>query len=254
MKLPHVIPCAVLLFLALAPHRAGCAPVNVWFDKANALYEHQAYDSAAFYYEQVLASGFTNSAVYYNLGNSYFRLKKVGLALLAYERAHRLSPNDPDIQANIKFASSAIIDRIPAPEQAFFEAVLTRLHTLLSLNAQLWILFFLLLALGILFAAGLYVSSNVRLWIIYLSGLLLLVTATIGTSAGVKIYRSERVEYAIVLSPSLDAKNEPNGSKVIFTVHEGTKFRVHKAINDWSFVSLPTGLGGWVQSSSIGKI
>lgn len=246
--------CAALLFIALIPGAPDCAPVNFWFEKANSLYEHQSYDSAALYYEQILASGFTNSAVYYNLGNSYFRLKKVGPALLAYEKAHRLSPNDPEIQANIKFAASAIIDRVPAPEQTFFEAVLLRLHTLLSLNIQLWLLFFLLLVLAALFAAGLYVSPNARLWIIYLSCLLLLITAAIGTSAGVKIYNSERVQYAIVLTPSLDAKNEPNGSKVIFSVHEGTKFRVHKSVNGWSFVSLPTGLGGWVQSSSIGRI
>jgi len=118
----------------------------------------------------------------------------------------------------------------------------------------LWTLFFLLLSLSVMFAAGLYVSPNVRLWLIYLASLVVLVTAGLGASAGIKIYNSERVEYAIVLSTSLDAKNEPNGSKVIFTVHEGAKFRVHKTINDWSFVSLPTGLSGWVQNSSIGKI
>jgi tetratricopeptide (TPR) repeat protein len=243
-----------LLFSFLVPERTVSAPVNFWFEKANSLYEHQSYDSAAYFCEQILSAGLSNSAVYYNLGNSYFRLKKVGLALLAYERAHRLSPNDPEIVANIKFATSAIIDRIPAPEQTFFETALLRLHRLLSLNAQLWFLFFLLLSLAILFAASMYASQNARLWIVYLSCLLLLITGAVGTSAGMKIYNSERVEYAIVLSPSLDAKNEPNGAKVIFTVHEGTKFRVHKSVNDWSYVSLPTGLSGWVLSSSIGKI
>lgn len=250
----NVILCGVLFALALCPGRAACAPVNFWFEKANALYEHQAYDSAAFYYEEILSSGFTNSAVYFNLGNSYYRLKKVGLALLAYERALRLSPNDPEIHANIRFADAAIIDRIPEPPKTFFEVVLLRLHTLLPLGAQLWLMFFLLLALGVMFSASLYVSTNTRLWLIYLSSLVLLFSAAAGVSTGVKIYNSERIEYAVVLSPSLEAKNEPNGSKVIFAVHEGTKFRVHKTINDWSFVSLPTGLSGWVLSSSIGKI
>ncbi|HMD68527.1 MAG TPA: tetratricopeptide repeat protein [Chitinivibrionales bacterium] len=250
----NVLLCGALCALGIFAGRADCAPVNFWFEKANALYERQAYDSAAFYYEQILSSGFTNSAVYFNLGNSYYRLKKVGLALLAYERALRLSPNDPEIQANIRFANSAIIDRIPAPEKTFFEAVLLKLHTFLPLGAQLWLLFFLLLALGIMFAAGLHASPNARLWLIYLSSLVLLFGAAVGVSAGVKIYNSERVDYAVVLSTSLEAKNEPNGSKVIFTVHEGTKFRVHKTISDWSFVSLPTGLSGWVQSLSIGKI
>jgi tetratricopeptide (TPR) repeat protein len=243
--------CATLL--SLAPP-AGAAPVSFWFEKANSFYEHQAFDSAAQYYEQILSSGFTNSTVYFNLGNAYYRIKKVGPAILAWERARRLSPNDPEIIANIRYANSSIIDRIPEPEKSFFETVLLRLHTLFPLNEQLWILFALLLALSVMFAVGLYASPNARLWLIYASGLLLILAAADGFSAGLKIYNSERVGYAIVLAPSLEAKNEPNGSKVIFTVHEGTKFRILKTLNDWSFVSLPTGLGGWVQTSSIGKI
>jgi tetratricopeptide (TPR) repeat protein len=254
MMKPHVFACAVVILLSATAHRASCAPVNFWFEKANKLYEQQAYDSAAYYYEQVLESGTTNAAVYFNLGNSFFRLKKVGLALLNYEKARRLSPNDPDILANIRYANSAIIDRLPQPEQSFIEAVMFRVHTLLPLSTQLWILLSLCTALCVLFSLGLYVSPNARLWIIYLSSLLVLLTVVVGTSAGIKIYNSERAGYAIVLTPSLDAKNQPNGNKVLFTVHEGTKFRVRKHINEWSLVSLPTGVSGWVLTSSLGKI
>jgi tetratricopeptide (TPR) repeat protein len=251
---PLPVVCVMMFFLFAAASDAICAPVNFWFEKASKLYEQQSYDSAAWYYEQVLSSGVTNSAVYYNLGNSYFRVKKVGLALLNYEKARKLAPNDADILGNIRFANSVLIDRIPMPQQTFFGAILFRLHTLFPLNIQLWILFFLLLALSALFSAGLYASPNARLWIIYLSSLLLLATCALGASAGVKIYSSERAGYAIVLVPSLDAKNEPNGNKLIFTVHEGTKFRVRKTIGEWSLVSLPTGMSGWVLTASLGKI
>jgi tetratricopeptide (TPR) repeat protein len=251
---PLPVVCAMMLFLFAGVNDAACAPVNFWFEKAGKLYEQQAYDSAAWYYEQVLSSGVTNSTVYYNLGNSYFRIKKVGLALLNYEKARKLAPNDADILANIRFANSVLIDRIPMPQQSFFGAILFRLHTLFPLSTQLWILFFLLLSLSALFSAGLYASQNARLWFIYLSSLLLLVTCAMGASAGVKIYNSERAGYAIVLTPSLDAKNEPNGNKLIFTVHEGTKFRLRKTIGEWSLVSLPTGMSGWVLTASLGKI
>ncbi|HUI93886.1 MAG TPA: tetratricopeptide repeat protein [Chitinivibrionales bacterium] len=251
---PFITACAALLLLFAGVKEASCAPVSFWFEKAGKLYEQQSYDSAAWYYEQILSSGVANSAVYYNLGNSYFRQKKVGLALLNYERARKLAPTDADVLANIKFANSVLIDRIPIPQQSFAGAILFRLHTLFPLNTQLWILFFLLLALAGLFSAGLYASRNARLWIVYLSSLLLLVACAVGASAGAKIYASERTAYAIVLVPSLDAKNEPNGSKLIFTVHEGTKFRIRKTIGEWSLVSLPTGMSGWVQTASLGKI
>jgi tetratricopeptide (TPR) repeat protein len=242
---------AAILTVSTASH---AAPVNYWFDRANTLYEQQAYDSAAIYYEKILESGTTNSAVYFNLGNSYFRLKKVGLALLNYEKARQLSPDDPDIIANIKFANSAIIDRLPTGERSFVGAIVFRLHTLFPLQTQLWLLFSLLLCLSVLFAVFLYASQNARLWIIYCSSIAFLFAVSLGTSVGIKIYYREQAAYAIVLTSSLDAENQPNGNKVLFTVHEGTKFRIRKTLNDWALVSLPTGVSGWVQTSSLGKI
>jgi hypothetical protein len=51
----------------------------------------------------------------------------------------------------------------------------------------------------------------------------------IGTSAGMKIYEKENVTFAVLLTPLSDAKNEPDGSKVLFTAHEGIKFGIRKA-------------------------
>jgi len=198
--------------------------------------------------------GTNNSAVCFNLGNTYFRLKKIGLAMLFFERAQKLSPNDPDVIANIKFGQSAIVDRLPMPEQSFFETVLVRLHNLFSLNVQLWLIFIFLLTLGVFFSIGLFASPNIRLWLIYVSSLVVFICACIGISAGTKVYAGEKVHYAIVLTPSVEAKNQPNGNKVLFTVHEGTKFRVRKQLGEWSLVSLSTGVSGWVLSTSLGSI
>lgn len=233
---------------------AFAAPVDYWFERANAFYEQQNYDSAEVYYKKILSSGTNNSDVCFNLGNTYFRLKKIGLAMLFFEKALRLSPNDPDIIANIKYAQSSIVDRIPLPERSFIEAVLFRLHHLFSLTTQLWEIFVVILILGIFFSLGLFVSSNVRLWLIYLSSILIIVLAGLGISAGIKIYAHEKMPYAIVLASSVEAKNQPNGNKVLFTVHEGTKFRIRKQLGEWSLVSLPTGVSGWVLSSSLGNI
>jgi tetratricopeptide (TPR) repeat protein len=241
----------VFLFMTFVP---SAAPVNYWFDRANALYEKQEYDSAAQYYENICASGMSNASVHFNLGNAYFRMKKVGFALLNYEKARQLSPDDPDVIANIKFANSAIIDRLPEPEYSFTGAIMARLHTFFPLQTQLWLLFGLLLCLSLLFTAFLYVSQNARLWIVYCMTILFCLTVLVGVSSGIKIYHKERVGYAIVLAPSLDAKNQPSGNKVLFTMHEGTKLRIRKTLGDWALVSLPTGASGWVQASSIGKI
>ena len=71
---------------------AWSAPVEHWFEQANHAYAKGQFDSAAYYYERIVESGFENSAVLFNWGNALYRLKKLGPARLAYEKAARLDP------------------------------------------------------------------------------------------------------------------------------------------------------------------
>ena len=87
------------------------APVDLWFEKANQAYTNEQYDSAAFYYEKIVESGTSNSAVFYNLGNTCFRQNKIGLARYYFEKAAKLDPQDPDIVSNIRYIKANIIDR-----------------------------------------------------------------------------------------------------------------------------------------------
>src|SRR5580692_7246592 len=43
----------------------------------------------------------------YNLANSYARAGKPGLAVLGYERAALLAPDDPDINANLEYVRAS---------------------------------------------------------------------------------------------------------------------------------------------------
>lgn len=230
------------------------APIESWFEKANEFYEQSVFDSAVVYYEQILEEGFTNATIHYNLGNSYYRTGEIGPAILQYEKALKLDPGDPDIRANLRFANRNIVDRIPAPERGFVGTMIHRLHTVLPLGAQLWLLFSLLTLTAILYSLWLFASHNARLWLVYLSGLCIILLVIVGTSTGIRVYQRENIRYAVVLSNDIDALNGPNGNKVLFTAHEGTKFRIRKVVEEWSLVSLPNGVGGWVRNSTLGRI
>ena len=249
-KLLHIMP----VFIILTISSSFAAPVDLWFEKANTYYENKVYDSAVVYYEKILESGFRSSDVYYNLGNAYFRLNKLGLAILHFEKARKFAPTDSDIITNIRFAQLNIVDRVPEPQRSFLDTIMWRLHTLFSLNAQLWILLVCLLILSLSFALGLFASHNIRLWLTYLASICIILSTFLGISAGIKIYNAEKKEFAVVLDKTVDAKNQPDGNKILFTVHEGIQFQVRKTVDNWSFVSLPNGVSGWVESSSLGKI
>ncbi|MBN1761423.1 MAG: BatD family protein [Chitinispirillaceae bacterium] len=243
----------LLLALVLAPVLYG-APVEHWFEQGNRAYADGEFDSAGALYAKIIESGTENAAVFYNYGNALFRLKKLGPARLAYEKALRLDPDDQEITANIRFLQTSIVDRVPEPERGFFDTIVWRLHVFLPLKVQLWIAFVLLTMLALAVSLSFFASHNIRLWLIYLSVLLGLLFTVLGGSIGTKIYESERISYAIVLEPSVDARNEPKGATILFTAHEGTKFRIRKTVNDWALVSLPNGVSGWVERKALGEI
>ncbi len=242
------------LFVAILWIEMLAAPTQLWFEKASSFYENQQYDSAVVYYEKVLDAGTINSDVLYNLGNTYYRLDKLGHAILHFERALKLSPRDADVIANLRFAKLNIVDRVPEPDRGFLENLLWYLHTLVPLTAQLWLLLIALFLLSLAFAWGLYASHNVRLWLIYFSVLFGVIIGLFSFSVGKKIYDIEKTRYAIVLEKTVDAKNAPEGDKVLFTVHGGTKFQIQKSQDNWSFVSLPNGVSGWVDNTTLGEI
>ena len=238
------------------PASASNRDVNVWFQIANNFYKENLFDSALVYYAKIIDAGTRNSSVYFNMGNCYYRLMKPGMARLHYEKAAVLSPNDADIQANINFIKSIIVDRaIDSHDDAeFLTAITYNIHTMLPLETQLIILCALLFILSLLCSAILLKKGLLRLWLAYGAVLCAILTAVIGISAGYKIYALETRQYAIIMTPSLDAKNQPAGTQTLFTAHEGTKLRITKTVGDWSLVSLPNGASGWVTTSSLGRI
>lgn len=250
----HHLGGRLVCIIVLVCLNVSGAPVEQWFQTANSWYEKQSYDSAIVYYTKIIGAGIHNSDVYYNVGNAYFRQNQLGKAILFFEKAARLSPRDPDIQANLRFANQSIVDRIPKPKLSLFVQVLSRLHSLFSLKQQLWILLTVLCIVSGCFITGLFVSHDFRLWLIYLGSLCMCIGVCIGFSVGLKIFFEEKKTYAIVLEKSVDAKNQPNGDKILFTIHEGTKLILRSTVEGWSLISLPNGVSGWVENRTFGSI
>lgn len=243
----------ILVAVALSA-RVDAAPVDLWFNQAQTFYQNAQFDSAEHYYRRIAESGVQSSSIFYNLGNSCYRQGKVGEAILQWERARRLNPTDPDIQHNLRYARASIVDRMPEPDRSFLGSALQVLHRAIPLTLQLWIITGLLCALSGLFALGLYVSHNARLWVIYSGCIFVVLLAGIGFSAGAKVRELEFVHQAVVLRSSVDARNGPKGDKVLFTAHEGSTFRIRQKMGEWWFVSLPNGVSGWIESAALGQI
>lgn len=82
-------------------------------------YDRGNYKEAVERYEEILNTN-EDAVTYYNLGNAYYRLGELSKALVNYNRALVLSPNDDDIKANIDFVNSKTSDDIDPKAEMFF--------------------------------------------------------------------------------------------------------------------------------------
>jgi tetratricopeptide (TPR) repeat protein len=84
----------------------------------------QDYRASAALLESLLADGFRSGAVYYNLGNAYYRAGEFGRAIAAYRKAKPYRPRDPYLDANLRQALSLAPGRLSEPPSPWWQHVL----------------------------------------------------------------------------------------------------------------------------------
>ena len=68
----------------------------------NKFYQEGQFEQAVQTYQKIIGQGFESGAVYYNLGNAYFKSGKLGYAIFCYEKGLKLQPNDEDLSYNLR--------------------------------------------------------------------------------------------------------------------------------------------------------
>ncbi|MFQ6091110.1 MAG: tetratricopeptide repeat protein [bacterium] len=226
------------------------------FNKANRLYEEGRYEEAIAEYEQIVDSGIDNGYVYYNLGNAYFMNKQLGRAILSFERAKRLLPRDEDVRANLEYAKLLTVDKIETPKPGWIAQLIIGLHNLFSLvevTVIVWVLYLILCTLAIVFILSR--GQMVRSFALHVGSVALALLILTGSSLFFKIRAAESAQLGVVISPRVDARSGPGDEYTkMFTIHEGTGVRIRQSREGWYLISVPGGMGGWVEESAVERI
>jgi len=237
-------------WLAFGPVREGQAQ-DATFAKANSHYKNSEFKEAIADYEAILQEGRTSAALYFNLGNSYFRRHQVGRALLNYERARRLSPRDAEIQTNMRLAQSQLTYAQPLRMKLFnricdlpFQWISLDEGTLGVLIVYL-ALVCLLCVMAVRPAARPRLRTSVRvLSLVFIIGLCLLC---------VKIKTLGRE--ALVVRPRAEARFAPfEKATTHFELSEGMTVAVIEKKAGWLKVERPDGKSGWIEEDTIAII
>jgi len=251
-----VVPLLMLALTPLLPSAAGGEAAEL-FRAGNEHYAAGEYEEAVRHYQQLLNQGFSSDAVHYNLGNALFKLGRLGPAIVQYEKAALLAPQDADIRANLDYARSLTLDKVSGSGAQTTEFFVERLLDMTTLDQDAVSFTVVYLIAGALVAGWIVTRPGERLhraiiWALPVAAVpLILLTGILG----VKLYRAGTLVHAIVLEQTLDVMSGPGDENTrLFTLHEGLKVRVRSQQGSWMLISLESGLNGWVPVSSIGTI
>ncbi|MBC8282659.1 MAG: tetratricopeptide repeat protein [Nitrospinae bacterium] len=217
--------------------------------RANDLYANSKFQEAAEAYESLRQQGLSSGYLYYNLGNTYIRLGKIGQAILNYTRAQKLIPRDENLQANLNFAIQQTRDKIPPPESGALATLFFWVNDL-SLNENIKVAFILNLTFWITLTAWFYFRSNpFKLARNLLFSLLLLAFI----SVGVKLHLKSNSDMGVVLAKKVSVKSGLDSSNpTLFELHEGALVTITDKRQGWFEVQLNPKQKGWVPKDSLG--
>ncbi|MDP9009130.1 MAG: tetratricopeptide repeat protein [Pseudomonadota bacterium] len=186
-----------------------------------------------------------SAAGLYNLGNAYMRQGKPGMAVLNYERAHLLSPNDPDIDANLSYVRASA--HLSAPSRSTFE----RLVRFASPFALFWIGVTGLMIVG---ASALAVRLLYRRpWL--RRAALLLGISMISLTASNALALWPLLHEGVVIVPASPVRVSPVPmGDALFLLPEAETVKITAEHEGFFLVQTHAGRTGWVSRSNVAPV
>ena len=243
-----VIIVSLLVTLSLS---VEATPKYAEWNSANQAYAAGDFSKALELYSAIEKEGYSSERLYYNLGNTNFKLNQYGKAILYYERALKLSPSNSDIKKNLEIVKEFTLDEIEVIPEFILKTWVKNINYSLSSNgwARIGLIFFVIAAI---FALGYFFAptKGYRKLSFFLSIVALSFVLFSFSFAWSQKYKYNREMMAIVIPPVTSIKSAPNSSgKSLFVLHEGTKVEVVEKLGKWNRIELSDGRQGWMQSA-----
>jgi hypothetical protein len=182
----------------------------------------------------------------YNLANAYARAGKPGLAVLNYERAALLAPDDADIDANLEYVRGS--QHLPAEPRGW----LTRIAVAASPASAAWIGVLGIALLGAGLLAGKKMSPRFR-WV-WRSGIVVgLALLALPVSSAMVVW--PRMHAGVVLVDQTPARVSPVPmGDTAFVLREAETVAITAEHENFVLIRTRAGRTGWVAHASLGAV
>ena len=250
----------IIISILLAVMALPLMAANANIDRANQAYKQELYNEALKLYLQEAKETGVSSALYCNIGDTYYRLKDNVHAVLYYERALVLDPSNNDARFNLEFVRG----KMQLPDDAgesWFSNWVDQAVSRLSSNtwAVIAIITFLLFLAGV--AAYLFMDNVLVRKIGFFGGALVLAASILANLAAFHVYHKATSGNAAIIMPESvvlsTAPREPRDKdEEAFSLQQGTRVEIVDSIADktsgkWLQVSTAGGHKAWLNARDI---
>lgn len=239
---------ALLMLICMNSRAQDETSVRNWNEATRSYGAHQ-YRNAIEHYEEILKTHKASAAVYYNLGNAYYKNGDAGKAVLNYKRALKLDATDAHARENIAFIQARTPGAPVALKEIFFlSAYRSVLHTvpantwaILSLAGFLVILYIIYrISTGSIRYGYRWLSFGAVMWLLVLS------FAFSGYRQGSSLTEG------VVITDQAFIYESGDSSRTKLSVPEGTVVTFLGSTKDSKvLIRLNNGSEGWIDRSDI---
>jgi tetratricopeptide (TPR) repeat protein len=233
------------VFAAVAAMAASVG-ISSPFTKANEDYAAGRFADAASGFEQVIAGHGYSAPVLFNLGNAWLQAGQPERAILNYERALVLSPNDAAVRANLRTAQSRAKVEVRKP------GILEKVVRVANLNTWAWIVALILPCVCASVVAGRLLRGSLKkcMRIASVAGVCVLIPAGVCIAA-----RWQELGRAVVLGADTPAHIAPaEASGVSFNLRGGEVVRAQESHGSFTLVHTSDDRSGWVSSAAVARV
>lgn len=243
---------AILIFVLFSFFWAN-SQNEALFNRATDAYNEGDYEKAIALYDQILDQGEHSAALYFNLGNSYYKLNQIAPSIYYYEKALLLKPEDDEIKTNLAYAQNMTLDAIEVLPETGISKIYQRITGRMSFDQWAYSSVVFLILFVVAYLAFYFLRYATQKRIAFISSLTFLMVSVISVIFAFMQFTLFKAEQpAIIFAEEVSVKSEPNQrSSEAFLLHEGTKVNVLEQLKNYKKIEIVDGKTGWVPSEDI---
>jgi tetratricopeptide (TPR) repeat protein len=212
------------------------------------------YQKALHRFERVIEEGQGNNGkLFYNIGNTYYRLGDTGRAILFYRRAQLFIPADPNLKHNLRYVRSQRVDLIPSRNYSKVFRTFFIWHYSFPLRVKVILFIAAFWGTCLLAAHALLHPDRRKRWkrtfLAVWSGIALIMLVSLVTDE----IRLRTLKDGVITAEEVVARKGDGIAyqrSFVDPLHQGTEFKLLEERAGWYYIELSDGRTGWIPASA----